>query len=151
MIRIRPGLSIAIPFWLALGFALALPEVRYQEGKPWPVLAKNPRRPATRSADQRVTLYVRDGSLPAVLGDVSAQIGARLKAAGLKDRPVSIEAADSPVGEFMSSLCQDMDCRWKLETYLVVWSAGERTPEWSSAQQECSPEIQRPSTVLRRP
>lgn len=141
-------LFTAILLGLAQTRVVARPEASNQEGKPWPVrhdetfsdaLATDPPL-APGYGNQRVTLFVRDGSLPAVLGDVSMQVGARLKVSGLNDNPVSIAATDSPVREVMNSLCQALDCRWKLETYLVVWPAGERTPEWSAAPlQACSP------------
>lgn len=149
MTRKHPNLYIAIG-GLALTLIVAISEASNREGKPWPVrhgeifsraLATDPRL-SPGYGNPRVTLFVQDGSPPAVLGDVSMQIGARLKVNGLKDTPVSVAAADSPVLEVMNSLCEDLDCRWKLETYLVVWPAGERTPEWSAAPlQACSPSI----------
>jgi hypothetical protein len=123
----RPLLILVILLW-------------FEEGRPWELrrvkgsaaLATGTSR-GPRPGDQTVTLFVRDGSLHAVLGDVSNQAGARLKVRGLKERPVTVEASGLPVQKLMDDLCEDLDCRWKLETYLVVWPAGEPTPEWSLA------------------
>lgn len=47
----------------------------------------------------------------------------------MKDRPLTIDVSGKAPA-VLDQLCKQGGCLWKIETYLVVWSAEESTPEW---------------------
>lgn len=80
-----------------------------------------------------VTVYAREEPLREVLRDISTQTGSRLRIEGrIPNVPVSMSASRKRLAQVMDALCEKESCRWKWESYLVVWPAEDPTPEWSS-------------------
>jgi hypothetical protein len=82
-----------------------------------------------------VTLHAKEEPLREVLLGISNQTGSRLKIEGrIPDIPVSLSANGKHLFQVMDALCENEVCRWKWESYLVVWPAGDPTPEWISTR-----------------
>lgn len=80
-----------------------------------------------------VTVYAREEPLRDVLRDIAIQTGSRLRIEGqLLNVPISLSASRKHLAQVMDALCEVESCRWKWESYLVVWPVEDPTPEWNA-------------------